>query len=50
MTDTNHDIAIRIWSGQFSVDSVKTINGKLFRLVNLPFYLISALPHLLSKM
>lgn len=50
MNDTNHDIAIRIWSGQFSVDNVKTINGKLFRLVNLPFYMISALPHLLSEM
>lgn len=50
MNDANHDIAIRIWSGKFSVDSVKTISGKEFNLINLPFYMISALPHLLSKM
>lgn len=47
MNDTNHDIAIRIWSGTYSVDKVKTVNGKEFRLINLPFYLISALPHML---
>ena len=50
MNDANHDIAIRIWSGKLSVDSVKTISGKEFNLINLPFYMISALPHLLSKM
>lgn len=50
MNDTNHDIAIRIWSGTYSIDKVKTINGKEFRLINLPFYMISALPHILTKM
>jgi len=49
MNDTNHDIAIRIWSGKYSVDQVKTITGKEFRLINLPFYLISAIPHILAK-
>ena len=49
MNETNHDCAVRIWSGSFSVDSVKTIDGKTFRLINLPFYLISALPHLLER-
>ena len=48
MNDTSHDIAIRIWSGTYSVDKVKTVNGKEFRLINLPFYLISALPHILT--
>jgi uncharacterized protein len=48
MNETNHDIAIRIWSGMYSIDRVKTINGKEFRLINLPFYLISALPNILS--
>ena len=50
MNDTNHDIAIRIWSGTHSVDQVKTLNGKKFRLINLPFYLISALPHILNNL
>jgi len=48
MNETNHDIAVRIWSGQYSIDSVKTIAGKGFRLVNLPFYMISALPHIMD--
>ena len=50
MNDTNHDIAIRIWSGTCRIDKVKTINGKEFRLINLPFYMISALPHILTKL
>ncbi len=49
MNDTNHDIAIRIWSGNYSIDQVKTITGKEFRLINLPFYLISAIPHILAN-
>jgi hypothetical protein len=49
MKDTNHDIAIRIWSGNYNVDMVTTIYGKEFRLINLPFYLISALPHILAN-
>ncbi len=49
MNDTNHDIAIRIWSGRFSVDKVKTLMGKEFRLINLPFYMISALHNILMR-
>ena len=33
MNDTNYDIAIRIWSGNYSVDKVKTINSFLYALV-----------------
>ncbi len=50
MNVTNHDIAIRIWSGQFSVDKVKTLSAMEFRLINLPFYMISALPQILTAM
>lgn len=49
INETNHDIAIRIWSGRYSVDNVKTIAGKEFRLISLPFYMISALPNILSR-
>lgn len=38
MNETNHDIAIRIWSGIYCIDSVKTISGKEFRLINLLFF------------
>lgn len=50
MNETNHDVAIRIWSGMYSIDKVKTIFGKEFRLINLPFYLISALPNVLTDL
>ena len=50
MNETNHDIAIRIWSGSYSIDQVKTLNGKEFRLINMPFYMISSLPYILNRM
>lgn len=50
MIETNHDVAIRIWSGNFSIDAVKTSTNKEFRLINLPFYMIAALPQLLKQM
>ncbi len=50
MNETNHDIAVRIWSGHYSIDKVKTISGKEFRLINLPFYMISALPAIIDSL
>lgn len=44
MNETNHDVAVRIWSGRYSVDKVKTLTKREFRLINLPFYMISQLP------
>ncbi|MDD6891166.1 MAG: DUF4143 domain-containing protein [Bacteroidales bacterium] len=44
------DIAFRIWSGAFSVDSLQTQEGKRFRLVNLPFYLIGQLEAILERL
>jgi predicted AAA+ superfamily ATPase len=49
MDETSHDIAVRVWSGKFGIDDVKTQDNKTFRLVNLPFYMISALPDILRK-
>lgn len=42
------DIAIRLWSKPFSIDMVVTPNGKNFRLVNLPFYLISRIENIID--
>ncbi|MCD4772858.1 MAG: AAA family ATPase [Bacteroidales bacterium] len=36
-----HNFAIRVYSGELRIDKVKTIKGKDFFLMNLPFYLIS---------
>ena len=44
------DIAIRIWSGNYSVDNVKTPSDKPFRLVNIPFYMIGCLNEILGKL
>jgi predicted AAA+ superfamily ATPase len=49
MDETSHDIAVRVWSGKFGIDDVKTQGNKTFHLINLPFYMISALPDILRK-
>ncbi len=36
-----HNFAIRIYSGELKSEKIKTINGKEFQLLNLPFYLTS---------
>lgn len=48
MDETDHDIAVRIWSGQYSMDKVTTTLAKKdFWLINLPFYMISELPRII---
>ena len=50
MDDSPLDIAVRVWSGPFSVDEVYTIHKrKLFRLINLPFYLICNIEQILRN-
>lgn len=43
------ETAVRIWSGKYSVDKVKTPKGKSFKLINIPFYYVGALPLLLER-
>jgi predicted AAA+ superfamily ATPase len=49
MDETPHHLAVRVWSGSFGIDDVKTNAGKSFRLINLPFYMIAALPKILEE-
>ena len=49
MDEAAHDIAVRIWTGKYAIDEVKTQSNKTFKLINLPFYMISALPNILKK-
>lgn len=49
MNETEHDLAVRIWSGNYAIDEVTTNEGKHFKLINLPFYMIAALPNILKK-
>jgi predicted AAA+ superfamily ATPase len=50
MDEAVHDIAVRVWPGKYGIHEVKTQSAKTVRLVNLPFYMISALPEILKKM
>lgn len=49
MDSAPHDIAVRVWSQPFSVDDVKTNNGKVFRLINLPYYYVGQLDKVLGE-
>jgi predicted AAA+ superfamily ATPase len=40
MHEAPHNIAVRVWSQPFSIDEVKTYQGKIFKLINLPFYYV----------
>jgi len=45
-----HNYAIRVYSGKLSIDKVKTIKGKEYFLLNLPFYLLSRLEHYIEQL
>lgn len=50
MQQSPADLAFRIWSGPYSVDDVRTPEGRQFRLVNMPFYLIRRLPDIIDTL
>ncbi|MBC8342754.1 MAG: ATP-binding protein [Bacteroidetes bacterium] len=45
---TPHKYAVRIYSGQLEINRIKTLNGKDFTLLNLPFYLAGSIPEYLE--
>ena len=45
-----HNFALRIYSGIFSVEKAKTLKGKEFILLNLPFYLTGKIPDYIKKL
>jgi predicted AAA+ superfamily ATPase len=49
MEEASVDVGIRLWTGRFSIDEVKTISGRVFKLINLPLYMIAALPKVLEN-
>lgn len=50
MDEAPHGVALRVWSNPFSINEVVTSKGKPFRLVNLPFYYLEALPSILDQL
>jgi len=49
MEEAPHNIAVRVWSQPLSVDVVKTVAGKEFQLINVPFYYVCLLEKVLEK-
>ena len=45
-----HSIAVRIYSGKLLLTKSKTNNGKIFTLLNLPFYLLNKIELYLTKL
>ena len=40
MDAASHDIAVRIYSGSYSLEAHETPGGKHYRLLSLPFYIV----------
>jgi uncharacterized protein len=50
MDVANHGLAVRIWQGPFLVEKAKTISGKEFTLLNLPFYMVHRIDREIGKL
>ncbi len=50
MEQTNHEYAVRLYAGKLQTDQLKTLSGKQFTLLNLPYYLISQLKQYLQHL
>ncbi len=46
---SKRNVAVRIWSEKYSVDTIRTPKGKSFKLLNIPFYYVGVLPMLLER-
>lgn len=49
MDETPHSIAVRVYQGEYLVQKAKTIAGKEFTLLNLPFYMVHRIERELDK-
>lgn len=49
MNLSSQTLAVRVWSQPYSVDEVKTTDGKNFKLINIPFYLVGKLDNILRQ-
>ncbi|MBD3588064.1 ATP-binding protein [Bacteroides sp. GM023] len=50
MERSSQTVAVRVWSQSYSVDEVRTVNGKEFKLLNIPFYLVGKLDAILRQL
>jgi predicted AAA+ superfamily ATPase len=50
MDMVKHDLAIRLYGGLLKIDNVKTLQGKEYRLLNMPYYLAGKIEEYLKWM
>lgn len=50
MDAASHNLAIRVYSGVIKVEDLRTQSGKSFRLISLPFYLVSQVEKILDRL
>ncbi len=50
MDQVPHSIAVRVWQGAYSKEEARTPTGKVFTLLNLPFYLVHRIERELNKL
>jgi len=50
MDMATHDMAVRLYGGNLKVDMVKTLQGKEYRLLNMPYYLVGKIGEYLRWM
>lgn len=48
MDNVDHHIAIRIYGGPVKIDKIETASGKIYTLLNLPFYLSCRIEYYLN--
>ncbi len=46
--ESPHSWAVRVYAGKYKVEDAKTIKGKNFRLINIPFYLVGQINKVLK--
>lgn len=50
MERSSNDVAVRVWSQPYSEDMVTIANGKTFKLINMPFYMVGELEAIVAAM
>jgi uncharacterized protein len=50
LDETHHSLGVRISSGPFRTDEVKTIAGKPYRLISIPFYQVQQIREVIAKL
>ncbi|MDL2228408.1 AAA family ATPase [Odoribacter sp. OttesenSCG-928-L07] len=48
MDDAPHNIAVRLYAGKYNIQNIKTLTGKSFYLINIPYYMVSQIENIVT--